>query len=224
MTGKLYIVATPIGNLSDISERMKEALSNVDIVLAEDTRRTGMLLKHIGIKKKMMSFFVGNENKKTDSIIELLTSGQNIALVSDAGTPLISDPGFPLIRDSIQNEIEIIPIPGPSSILTALVASGLPCDRFTFAGYPPDKSGKRKNWLKEFSEINHTIIMFLSPWKVKFMLEDVLEILGDRPACLCRELTKIHEEFTRGKLSEIIEKTKDRKPKGEYVLVVGEKR
>ena len=173
------------------------------------------------IHTPLTSYFQGNERTKLEKILQELESGKNIALVSDAGTPCISDPGFPLLRDAVAKGIHVIPIPGPSAEITALSAAGLPPDRFTFVGFLPDKPGKRKKALEILKSLDHTLVIYLSPWKAQKTLHDALEIFGDRPAVLCRELTKIHEEFLRGTLSSFIEKYLDYIPKGEIVLLIG---
>ncbi|OGQ22600.1 MAG: 16S rRNA (cytidine(1402)-2'-O)-methyltransferase [Deltaproteobacteria bacterium RIFCSPLOWO2_02_FULL_44_10] len=221
MTGILYIVATPLGNLEDMTFRAVRVLKEVDLIAAEDTRHTQKLLNHFGIQTPLTSYFQGNEREKLEKIIHQLELGKNVALVSDAGTPCISDPGFPLLRDAVTKGIHVIPIPGPSAVIAALSAAGLPTDRFTFVGFLPDKPGKRKNALEELKLLNHTLVIYLSPWKAQKTLVDALEVLGDRNVVLCRELTKIYEEFLRGSLSSLIKVYEEKPPKGEMVLIVG---
>jgi len=220
MSGTLYIVATPIGNLEDITLRAIRTLKEVDLIAAEDTRHTRKLLAHFDIHTPLTSFFQGNERAKADRIIAELKSGKSVAIVSNAGTPCISDPGYPLLVMAVKEGIEIHPIPGASAIIAALSAAGLPTDRFTFIGFLPDKPGKRKNVLKELSGFTHTLVFYVSPWKATATVKDILEVLGDRSAVLCRELTKIHEEFIRGKISQILGHLEKHPPKGEITLII----
>ena len=218
--GVLYIVSTPIGNMEDITLRALRILREVDLIAAEDTRRTGLLLKHFEIQTPLTSYFEGNELKKREYILSKLKEDKNIALVSDAGTPGISDPGFRLIQLAIENQIPIIPIPGPSAVITALSVSGLPTDSFLFKGFLPHKSKKRRDLLKELEEVRETLIFYESPHRFSETLEDILEILGDREIVLTRELTKVYEEILRGKVSQIQNMIGERKLKGEITLVV----
>jgi 16S rRNA (cytidine1402-2'-O)-methyltransferase len=221
--GVLYIVSTPIGNLEDITLRALRILKEVDLIAAEDTRRTGLLLKHFGIQTPLTSYFEGNELKKRGYILSKLKEDKNIALVSDAGTPGISDPGFRLIQLVIENEIPIVPIPGPSAVVTALSVSGLPTDSFVFKGFLPHKSKKRRDLLKELIEVRETLIFYESPHRISETLKDILEILGDREIVLTRELTKVYEEIMRGNVSEILNQVGDRTLKGEITLVISGK-
>ena len=218
-SGVIYIVATPIGNLDDISFRAVETLRNVDLIACEDTRHTLKLLNKYEIKNKLIPYHDHNKIKKTPVLIEKLKEGQSLALVSDAGTPSISDPGFYLIREAIKNDIELSPIPGPTSLISAVVASGLEIDRFVFEGYLPRKKGRTKR-LKELAEYRVTIVIFEGPHRVIKTLNDLREYLGDRKAAIGREMTKMNEEFLRGSLSELIAHYDSRKPRGEYVIVV----
>jgi len=218
--GVLYIVSTPIGNMEDITLRALRILKEVDLIAAEDTRRTGLLLKHFGIQTPLTSYFEGNELKKRGYILSKLKEDKNIALVSDAGTPGISDPGFRLIQLVIENKIPIVPIPGPSAVVTALSVSGLPTDSFVFKGFLPHKSKKRRDLLKELIEVRETLIFYESPHRFSETLKDILEILGDREIVLTRELTKVYEEIMRGKVSQIQNMIGERKLKGEITLVV----
>jgi 16S rRNA (cytidine1402-2'-O)-methyltransferase len=221
--GKLYLVSTPIGNLKDITLRAIEVLKDVELILCEDTRHAQKLLNEYQITTPRDSFHDHNKEKKTPKIIRLLREGKNIALISDAGTPGISDPGFYLVREAIKNCIPIIPIPGPTAFVPALVISGLPTDRFVFEGFLPRKKGKRRKRLEELRQENRTIILYESPYRLKDTLRELFEVLGeDRQICLVRELTKIHEEAIRGKLSEIIKLVEEGEVllKGELVLVV----
>ena len=197
--GILAIVSTPIGNMEDITLRALRILKEVDLIAAEDTRRTGLLLKHFGIEKPLTSYFEGNELKKKEVILSRLKQGDRVALVSDAGTPGISDPGFRLIRAAIEDEIPVIPVPGPSAVITALSVSGLPTDAFLFKGFLPHKSKKRRDLLKELEDARETLIFYESPYRLTDTLKDFLEILGDREIVLTRELTKAYEEILRGR-------------------------
>ncbi|MBM4306609.1 MAG: 16S rRNA (cytidine(1402)-2'-O)-methyltransferase [Deltaproteobacteria bacterium] len=221
--GILYIVSTPIGNLEDITLRALRILKEVDLIAAEDTRHTLLLLRHFGIHVPMTSFFEGNELKKRDFILTRLNQGERIALVSDAGTPGISDPGYRLIRLAIENEIPVISIPGPSALITALSVSGLPTDAFLFKGFLPNKSKKRRDLLKQLEEVKETLIFYESPHRLTETLEDIFEVLGDREIVLTRELTKMYEEVRRGKVSEIRNQIGENKLKGEITLVVSGK-
>ncbi|MCH8288477.1 MAG: 16S rRNA (cytidine(1402)-2'-O)-methyltransferase [Candidatus Marinimicrobia bacterium] len=218
-SGVIYIVATPIGNLDDISFRAVETLRNVDFIACEDTRHTIKLLNKYEIKNRLIPYHDHNKIKKTPVLIEKLKKGQSMALVSDAGTPSISDPGFYLIREAIKNDIELSPIPGPTALISAVTASGLEIDRFVFEGYLPRKKGRTKR-LKELAEYRVTIVIFEGPHRVIKTLNDLREYLGDRKAAIGREMTKMNEEFLRGSLSELIAHYDNRKPRGEYVIVV----
>lgn len=218
--GILAIVSTPIGNMEDITLRALRILKEADLIAAEDTRRTGLLLKHFGIEKPLTSYFEGNELKKKEVILSRLKQGDRVALVSDAGTPGISDPGFRLIRTAIEHEIPVIPIPGPSAVITALSVSGLPTDAFFFKGFLPHKSKKRRDLLKELEEVRETLIFYESPHRISETLKDVYEVLGNREIVLSRELTKVYEEVLRGKVSEILNQIGGRTLKGEMTLVI----
>lgn len=220
-SGVLAVVATPIGHLDDLSPRARAAFETADLVACEDTRRTGRLLAHLGLKKPLVSLHEHNERQRLPRLLEALEEGRQVALASDAGTPLVSDPGYLLVREAVARGIRVEPIPGPSALLAALVASGLPPHPFTFAGFPPPKRGKRRAFYRRFAELGHTLLVYESPHRLEKSLEDALEELGDRPAALARELTKLHEEVLRGSLSEILEELRDRPSlKGEFVLVV----
>ena len=221
--GTLYIVSTPIGNLEDITLRALRILKEVDLIAAEDTRHTILLLRHFGIQTPLTSYFEGNELKKKEFIVSKLNQGDRVALVSDAGTPGISDPGFRLIQTAIENQIPIIPIPGPSAAIAALSVSGLPTDAFFFKGFLPHKSKKRQDLLKQLGYARETLIFYESPHRLSEALNDLLNILGDREMVLTRELTKIYEEVLRGKVSEIKEQIGERKLKGEITLVISGK-
>lgn len=211
----LYLVATPIGNLKDISLRALEVLKEVDGIICEDTRRTGLLLNHYGIKKEMTVLNDYNEQKIVSRVINLLNEGQNLALVSDAGTPLISDPGYKLVRACLENNIEVDSIPGPSSVITALTLSGLPPDKFMFLGYLPEKPGHRMDSLKKLTE-KITYIIFVAPHKLLKTLSEIQVIHGDIEVTLAHEMTKIHQSVETKKLSLWLDSL--RNPKGEYVL------
>ncbi len=218
---KLYIVATPIGNLEDMTFRAVRVLKEAGIIAAEDTRHTRKLLSHFDIHTRMESFHEHNEQVATGRFVELLQNGKNVALVSDAGTPAISDPGFRLVRSAIEAGIEVEAVPGASAVITALTVSGIPTDQFTFIGFLPDKEGKRKNRLAELKDVRHTLVFYVSKWKVEKVLSDMIDVFGERNAVLCRELTKLHEEVVRAPLSKILESVKGREVKGELTLVVG---
>jgi len=222
MPGKLIIVATPIGNLEDLSSRAAQTLREADLVACEDTRRTGRLLAHLGAKRPLLSLHEHNERQRVPRVIDALKEGSTVALVSDAGTPLLSDPGYVLIRECLEQEIEVYHLPGPSAVITALVQSGLPPYPFTFAGFPPPKSGKRRRFFERFVDLDHTLILFESPHRILASLDDLLDVVGDRTAALSRELTKLHEETLRGQLSDIRRQLTERAAiKGELTLVIG---
>ena len=221
--GTLYIVSTPIGNMEDITLRALRILKEVDLIAAEDTRRTGLLLKHFGIQAPLTSYFEGNELKKREFILEKLKEGKKVALVSDAGTPGVSDPGFRLIQLAIENQLPIVPVPGSSAVITALSVSGLPTDAFLFKGFLPHKSKKRRDLLGELENVRETLVFYESPHRISETLRDILEILGDREIVLTRELTKVYEEIIRGKVSEILNQVGDRTLKGEITLVISGK-
>ena len=215
----LYLVATPVGNMSDITMRALETLRKVDYVASEDTRRTGLLLKHFDIKRPQISFHEHNKERATKKIMRLLEEGDAVALVANAGTPGISDPGFTLVRAAIKAEIPVTMIPGPTAFVMALVLSGLPTHAFTFRGFPPRKKSKRRHFLAVDKASPHTLIFYESPHRLRAFLEDALEVLGDRRAALAKELTKMFESVKRGQLSELLEQI-DEQPKGEYVVVI----
>ncbi|HSB05422.1 MAG TPA: 16S rRNA (cytidine(1402)-2'-O)-methyltransferase [Thermodesulfobacteriota bacterium] len=221
--GILYIVSTPIGNMEDITLRALRILKEIDLIAAEDTRQTGLLLKYHNIHKPLTSYFEGNEWKKKEFLLAKLKEGNHVALVSDAGTPGVSDPGFRLIQSAIQKGISVIPIPGPSAVITALSISGLPTDAFLFKGFLPHKSKKRRELLQQMEDARETLIFYESPHRISETLKDTYEILGDREMVLTRELTKIYEEVLRGKVSEIQFQIGERKLKGEITLVVSGK-
>lgn len=219
--GTLFVVGTPIGNLEELSPRALKTLQTVDLIVSEDTRTTQKLLNHFGFKKPLESFFEHNENLKTPRIVGQILAGSDVALVSEAGMPGISDPGYRLIRAATNKGISVIPISGPSAIINALVASGLPTDSFVYAGFLPAKEGKRKNFLDGLKNEKRTIVLYESPHRLIFALKEILEILGDRQICVAREMTKIHEEFFRGLVSQAIEHFGSKGVKGEITLVIG---
>jgi len=221
-TGRLLVVATPIGNLSDLSARARQAFEEADLVACEDTRRSGRLLAHLGVKRPLISLHEHNERQRLPRLLETLAAGQTVALVSDAGTPLVSDPGFVLVREAIRAGIRVEPIPGPSAPLAALVVSGLPPHPFTFCGFPPPKRGKRRSFYEHFADLRHTLVVFESPHRLLASLEDALAVLGNRPSAVAQELTKLHEEVLRGPLEEVLAILAERPSlKGEYVVVLG---
>ncbi|NQV29900.1 MAG: 16S rRNA (cytidine(1402)-2'-O)-methyltransferase [Candidatus Marinimicrobia bacterium] len=219
-SGKLYIVSTPIGNLADFTFRAVDVLKNVSLIAAEDTRVSGVLLKHYEIATAMFSYHDHNKEQATPGLLRKLERGDNIALISDAGTPLISDPGFFLVRAAVAQGVEIIPIPGASAMLAALVASGLPSDRFTFEGFLPRKKGRQARF-KALAEDPRTIIIYESPHRINRTLKDISEYMGDRQVVIAREITKKFEEFIRGSVSEIREQLDARSIKGEVVIMIG---
>lgn len=214
--GTLYIVSTPIGNLEDITLRAIKTLSSVDMVLCEDTRRTGLLLTHFHIKTKLLSYYEEIEQTRLPEVIAMLQNGKSLALVSDAGTPVISDPGFSLVRECIKRDIHVVSIPGPSAFLTALTSSGLPADKFLFFGYPPEKQTARMKLLKKIP-LGITTIFYCAPHKLTQTLEDLKTVFGDIDIVVGRELTKVHEELWRGVVSAAISHFSH--PKGEFVLL-----
>ena len=218
----LYVVATPIGNLGDITLRAIETLKSVEVVAAEDTRRSGMLLKHLGIKKPFISYHEHNEATRTTELVERLARGENVALITDAGTPALSDPGLRLIRECIKREVPFTIIPGPSSILTALVGSGFSTHKFSFRGFLPVRSGKRERELRAAAESEATVIFFESPYRLTKTLAACVDIMPDRQLCVARELTKKFEEFRSSTANELLAHYQLHPPKGEIVLVISE--
>jgi len=217
----LFIVSTPIGNLGDISHRAVQVLGEVDVILAEDTRRTGMLLKHFGIENRMISAHEHNESARARLLEELLGEGKKVALVSDAGTPLLSDPGSRLVRSALDAGYPVVPIPGASALLAALVASGLAADRFTFYGFIPRKGGDRSALLREMTRSPFTSVLYESPHRIQALLDDLLQEAGPaRRVVLARELTKMHEEIYRAELGEAVTRFAERAPRGEFVVLL----
>ena len=218
--GRLDIVPTPIGNLKDITERAIEVMSNVDLILAEDTRTTGNLLRHLSVDTPTRSFHLHNEHRAVEAIVDAIKSGANYALCSDAGTPAISDPGFLLVRACVEAGIEVSCLPGATAFVPALVVSGLPCDRFVFEGFLPHKKGRQKRLQAILTE-EKTVVLYESPHRVIKLLEELVKYeCGERRIALCRELTKLHEEIIRGTVQEALLHFKEKAPRGEFVVVL----
>ena len=217
----LYLISTPIGNLGDITLRALETLKGVDLVISEDTRKTGMLLKHFDIHKPQLSFHIYNEAKIVPKVIRMLEEGQHIALVSNAGTPGISDPGYSIARAAIDHTIPLTCLPGPTAVIAALVLSGLPAHAYTFRGFPPRKSSARKRFMQVDLDSPHTLIFYESPHRLLDFLEDALSVYGDRPVAIANDLTKKFEVVYRASLSELNKKMKTEKLLGEYTIVIG---
>ena len=221
MPGTLYLVATPIGNLADITHRALQVLNDVDLIACEDTRHTHKLLNHYGINTKTISYHEHNEQQRATELIDRLKEGTNIAVVSDAGTPSISDPGFRLVRAAIENDISIVPVPGPSALIAALIAAGLPTDEFFFAGFLPARTNARRARLNELKSVPGTLIFYEAPHRLAATLADACEILGEREAVVARELTKLHEEIRRGLLSKLAaDYTEKTDIRGEIVVLI----
>ena len=218
--GTLFLVATPIGNLEDLSPRAMRILREAKLIAAEDTRHTKKLLTHFDIHVRTTSYYEHNKLHKLDDILAVLVEG-DVALVSDAGTPGINDPGYELVRAALASGFDVRPVPGPSAPIAALSVSGLPTDAFTYLGYLPHKAGERRNLISQIGDLRYTLIFLESPHRVVDSLEDLLSILGDRPVCVAREMTKMYEEFWRGTLSGAVEYFKSREARGEFTLVVG---
>ncbi len=216
----LYLVATPIGNLGDISQRALETLRQADVIASEDTRYTGLLLKRFEINRPQLAFHEHNERQAAEKVIAMLRAGRTVALVSDAGTPGISDPGFVLVRRCIEEGLPFTMVPGPAAFVVALVLSGLPTHSFTFRGFPPRKPAARRRFLAVDAHAPHTLIFYESPHRVAALIEDAIVVYGDRRAALANDLTKMFERVDRGRLSELSSLVKDRALKGEYVLVI----
>ena len=220
-TGCLYLVGTPIGNLEDITLRALRILKEVDQIACEDTRHTQKLLAHYDIHKPLVSYHEHNEGKRGAELAAAMKQGAKVALVSDAGMPLVSDPGHLLVTLCLQNQIPVVPIPGPSALLASLSGSGMPTEEFLFVGFLPARSGERRRALERLRIEERTIILYQAPHRVAECVGDALEILGDRSACLAREVTKLHEEFLRGKLSEVLASLEERDIRGEITLILG---
>lgn len=216
----LYLVATPIGNLEDITLRALRILKEVDVVAAEDTRRTGQLLKHFEISKPLLSYFQFNEARRSEEILQRLQRGEKVALVTDAGTPGISDPGERVVKAAVAAGFKVEPIPGPCALVAGLTASGLPSDEFHFVGFLPHKSGQRRNLLEKLKSIPGTLVFYESPYRILKMLEELADIYPDRQVVLARELTKKFEEFLRGSAKDLFTQLQQRSIKGEFVVMV----
>src|SRR5215510_8914657 len=222
MPGTLYLVATPIGNLADITHRALQVLKDVDLIACEDTRHTNKLLNHYGITTKTVSYHEHNEQQRATQLIDKLKEGSDIAVVSDAGTPSISDPGFRLVRTAIENDVNVVPVPGPSALISALIAAGLPTDEFFFAGFLPSRPNARRTRLSEIQSVPGTLIFYEAPHRLAATLKAALEVLGERKVVVARDLTKLHEEIRRGLLSELAADYADRKNdiRGEIVVLI----
>ncbi len=220
MTATLYIIATPIGNLEDITYRAVRILGEVNLIAAEDTRHSLKLLNHYGISKPLTSYFDHNQQFKGERILNALRRGKSVALISDAGTPCISDPGFQLVRDAVAENIPVVPVPGACAAVAALSASGLPTDNFTFAGFPPSRQGKRRTFLTDMNALPGTLVLYEAPHRLVGTLNDIREVMGERQVIVARELTKIFEEFIRGTASEVIAAVSQDIVRGEVVILI----
>lgn len=217
--GALYVVSTPIGNLQDITHRAARILADVDCIAAEDTRTTRVLLDHLGIARHLLSYYAQNEFRRVPELIDRLSRGESVALVTDAGTPGVSDPAFGVVREALRNGFRVIPVPGASALLAGLVASGLPMDRFVFEGFLPAKKGRRKR-IDQFRSEERTIVLYEAPHRLLRTLREIHQALGDRRVAVARELTKKFEEVQRGMLSEVLRQAEKKEPRGEYVIVI----
>ena len=217
--GTLFLIATPIGNLEDISPRALRILKEVQLIAAEDTRHSGVLLKHFGVETKLTSYFEHNKIHKLDQILAALAEG-DVALISDAGTPAINDPGYELVKAALASNFDVVPVPGPSAPIAALTVSGLPTDSFLYLGYLPHKGSERRKAVEQVSNLPYTLIFLESPHRIVDSLEDLLFTLGDRRICVAREMTKLYEEYWRGLISGALEYFKSKDPRGEFTLVV----
>ena len=220
MSGTLYVVATPIGNLEDITQRALRVLATVDLIACEDTRHTRKLLSHYGIEKPTISYHEHNERERAEQIADRIAAGEQVALVADAGTPAISDPGYRLVRECLERGLKVVPVPGPAAFVAALIASGLPTDQFFFGGFLPAKSHARRARLMEVRALAATLIFYEAPHRLAASLADARAILGERKAAVARELTKLHEEIARGSLGELAQRFSREKTRGEIVLVI----
>lgn len=219
--GRLYLVSTPIGNLEDITLRALRILRECDLIACEDTRQTQKLLNHYEIRKRLVSYHEHNEITRASELVIELEQGAQVALVSDAGTPLVSDPGYRLVTLALRHHIPVIPIPGASALIAALAGSGMPGEEFLFAGFLPSRSGERRMTLEKYAQDHRTLLFYEAPHRLADTLQDAWEILGDRPGCVAREVTKIHEEFLRGRLSELREQIAKKPARGEITLLIG---
>lgn len=216
----LYIIATPIGNLEDMTYRAVRILGEVDLIAAEDTRHSLKLLNHFGISRPLTSYFDHNQQFKGERILNALRQGKSVALISDAGTPCISDPGYQLVRDAVSENIPVVPVPGACAAVAALAASGLPTDSFTFAGFPPSRRGKRRTFLSGMNSLPGTLVLYEAPHRLVETLNDIREVMGERQVIVARELTKIYEEFIRGSASEVIAAVSQGIVRGEVVVLI----
>lgn len=220
MPATLYIIATPIGNLEDMTYRAVRILGEVDLVAAEDTRHSLKLLNHFDISKPLTSYFDHNQQFKGERILNALRQGKSVALISDAGTPCISDPGYNLVRDAVAEGIAVVPVPGACAAIAALSASGLPSDSFTFAGFPPARQGKRRAFLKDLAGLPGTLVLYEAPHRLEDTLQDIREVLGDRQTVVARELSKVYEEFIRGTVPEVMAAVSRGPVRGEIVILI----
>lgn len=221
--GMLYVVPTPVGNMEDITLRAIRVLKEADLILAEDTRTSSVLLHHYEIKNQLISHHKFNEHQTSQHIVERILGGDTVALISDAGTPGISDPGFLLVRECVRAGIEVQTLPGPTAFVPALVSSGLPCDKFCFEGFLPQKKGRQKR-LQELQEEERTIVFYESPYRIVKTLQQFVEVFGEeRHVSVCREISKVHEQSVRGTLAEVLAHFAEHEPKGEFVIVLGAK-
>ena len=220
MAGTLFIVATPIGNLEDMTYRAVRILAEADLIAAEDTRHSLKLLNHFGISRPLTSYFDHNQQFKGERILDALRQGKNVALISDAGTPCVSDPGYNLVRDAAGEGIAVIPVPGACAAIAAVSAAGLPSDCFTFAGFPPSRQGKRRAFLSALSTLPGTLVLYEAPHRLEATLDDIRETLGERQVVVARELTKIYEELLRGTVSQVMEQVSRGRVRGEVVMLV----
>ena len=220
INGRLYVVSTPIGNMGDLSPRARSCLESVDIIACEDTRRTGLLLSKLGFKKKLISYNDINARKRLPVLKSHLLLGNDVALVSDAGTPGISDPAYRIVRDAVKEDIEVFSVPGASAVLAALVVSGLPLDRFVFEGFLPQKGAARNKRIESLKNECRTIVLYESPYRIIKLIQSLHDIIGDREISVSRELTKLHEETVRGCVKEVLVKLNEKKPRGEYTVVI----
>lgn len=219
-SGKLVVVGTPIGNLQDLAPRAVEALAKASLVAAEDTRRARALLSHLGLAKPLISYFDGNEQARAQELVHAISGGQVVALISESGMPLISDPGFRLVRACVEQGIAVEVVPGPCAALVALCASGLPSDEFHFVGFLPPRSGSRRTRLRALASERATVVLFETANRLVAVLSDALEILGDREGVVARELTRLHEQFLRGKLSDLLARCEQEPPRGQITMVI----
>jgi len=219
--GRLYLVATPIGNLEDITLRALRVLKEADLVACEDTRQTQKLLSHYGLRKRLVSYHEHNELTRAPELVIELEQGAQVALVSDAGTPVISDPGHRLVTLCLRHHIPVVPLPGPSALVAALAASGMTTEEFLFTGFLPSRAGDRRKALTALAAEPRTLVFYEAPHRIEETLKDALEILGERPAVIAREVTKLHEEFLRGTLQELLERMRRTTPRGEMTLLIG---